>query len=232
VTWTDAETKADVSDEFDTVLIAIGRYPVTADLNLANAGVELDKSLKIIGVEEEQTTASNIYALGDCLHNPKVGAVLELTPVAIQSGVLLARRLYTGATTKMDYGLVPTTVFTPIEYGAIGLSEEEAEEKFTKDGIEVFHSYFQPLEFTVAKRGENECYGKVLVEKATDKIVGMHICGIHAGEIIQGFALAVKLGATKAQLDNLVGIHPTSAEEFTTMAITKSSGDDAQKQGC
>jgi thioredoxin reductase (NADPH) len=97
---------------------------------------------------------------------------------------------------------------------------------------QVFHAYFQPLEFTVAKRGENECYGKVLVEKATDKIVGMHICGIHAGEIIQGFGLALKLGATKAQLDNLVGIHPTSAEEFTTMSITKSSGIDAQKQGC
>jgi thioredoxin reductase (NADPH) len=229
VKWTDPETNAEVSDEFDTVLIAVGRYAVTADLNLANAGIEVDKSHKIIGVEDEQTNVKNVYALGDCLHNPKVGAVLELTPVAIQAGVLLARRLYGGANLKMDYSMVPTTVFTPIEYGSVGMSEEEALEKYGQDGLEVFHAYFQPLEFTVAKRGENECYGKVLVEKATDKIVGMHICGIHAGEIIQGFGLALKLGATKAQLDNLVGIHPTSAEEFTTMSITKSSGIDAQK---
>jgi len=232
VTWTDGATGQEVSDEYDTVLLAVGRDPCTPDLNLPSAGVEVDRSGKIIGVNGEQTTAKNIYAIGDVLHNPKVGAVLELTPVAIKAGILLAKRLYGGSTHEMDYKTVPTTVFTPMEYGAVGLSEEEALAKLGDDGLEVYHTFYKPLEFTVAHRGDNDCYMKVLIDRATDKILGMHVLGVHAGEIIQGFGLVVKMGGTKAQLDDLVGIHPTSAEEFTTLEVTKRSGAAAEKQGC
>lgn len=153
--------------------------------------------------------------------------------MAIQAGKLLAARLYAEGTATMDYSLVPTTVYTPLEYGACGLAEEVAIERFGEANIEVFHSYYKPLEWTVPHRGDNACYAKLVCHIADNmRVVGLHICGPNAGEITQGFALGMKLGATKADFDNTVGIHPTTAEEFCTLATTKRSGESAEKSGC
>jgi len=218
-----------VSDEFDTVLYAIGRDVCTPGLNLGNAGVNVNpRNGKIVTDELDKSSADNIFAIGDIREGGG-----ELTPVAIKAGILLARRLYAGATQRMEYEWVPTTVFTPIEYGAVGTSEEDAIAKLGASNVEVFHSKFKPLEHTIAKRADNECYCKVICDKTDNmRILGLHILGIHAGEITQGYGLALKMGATKQQLDMLVGIHPTSAEEFTTLAVTKSSGESADKAGC
>ena len=150
--------------------------------------------------------------------------------MGVQAGKLLARRLFGGSSAQMDYTNVATTVFSPLEYGCVGLSEEEATEKYGTDGLEVYHSVFKPLEWTVPLRGDNSHFCKIICVKAeNDRVVGMHIVGVNAGEVIQGFTLGVKLGATKADIDNLVGIHPTVAEEFTTLSVTKSSGMDPMK---
>jgi len=128
---------------------------------------------------------------------------------------------------------VPTTVFTPLEYGCIGLSEEDAIKKYGEEDIEVYHTGYQPLEFTVAHRPENDCYAKlVCVRSQNEKVVGFHVLGPNAGEITQGFGIGLKLNATKADFDNLIGIHPTCAEVFTTLGITKRSGADASAAGC
>ena len=113
----------------------------------------------------------------------------------------------------MDYLAVPTTVFTPLEYGAIGLSEEEAIQTFGETNIEVYHANFWPLEWTVPKRSESVCYAKLICDlKNNERVVGLHIAGPNAGEITQGYAVAMKLGATKNDFDMTVGIHPTVSE--------------------
>ena len=138
---------------------------------------------------------------------------------------MLARRLYGGSKAAMDYDLVPTAVFSPLEYGCVGLSEEDAIAQYGEDSIDVYHQQFKPLELTLPGRGDNASYVKVLVNnKDSERILGMHYLGWNAGEVIQGFGIALKLKATKADLDGLVGIHPTSAEIFTTLSITKRSG--------
>jgi len=132
-----------------------------------------------------------------------------------------------------NYDNVPTTVFTPLEYGCCGLSEEAAIEKFGAEAIEVYHTNFWPLEWTVAHRPENDCYMKLVVNKSeNEKVVGFHYLGPNAGEVTQGFAGMIALGATKENFDDLIGIHPTCAEGFTTLNITKSSGQDPGATGC
>lgn len=216
-------------DEFNTVIYAIGRDACTNKIGLDKVGVKLNpKNGKILHDEKEQTNVPNIYAIGDVLDDKP-----ELTPMAIQSGRLLAKRLCGVSETLTDYVNVCTTVFTPLEYGCCGLSEEEAIEKFGEEDLEVYHQNFWPLEWTVAHRPENSCYCKVLCVKSQNmKVVGFHYLGPNAGEVTQGFGIALKMGATKADFDNLVGIHPTTAENFTTMEITKSSGVDASATGC
>lgn len=218
-----------MEEEYNTVLFAIGRDACTNQISIENAGVQLNsKNGKVICDEKEQTNVPNIYAIGDILDGK-----LELTPVAIQAGRLLAKRLFTGETRLTDYVNVPTTVFTPLEYGAVGLSEEDAIAKYGADDIEVYHSYITPLEVTVPKRDENTSYAKlVCVKSLNEKVVGLHILAPNAGEITQGFAIGLKLGATKADFDNLIGIHPTVAEVFTTLNTTKSSGADVLQKGC
>lgn len=216
-------------DEFNTVIYAIGRDACTNKIGLDKVGVKLNpKNGKILHDEKEQTNVPNIYAIGDVLDDKP-----ELTPMAIQSGRLLAKRLCGVSETLTDYVNVCTTVFTPLEYGCCGLSEEEAIEKFGEEDLEVYHQNFWPLEWTVSHRPENSCYCKVLCVKSQNmKVVGFHYLGPNAGEVTQGFGIALKMGATKADFDNLVGIHPTTAENFTTMEITKSSGVDASATGC
>jgi len=218
----------ETSDVYNTVVLAIGRDACTQDMGLDAAGVQLAKSGKMIVDAEERSSVPHVFGIGDVIEGG-----LELTPVAIQAGKLLARRLYADATATMDYNLVPTTVFTPLEYGCIGLSEEDAIKQYGEADIEVWHSNFWPLEFTVAHRPENDCYAKlVCVKSQNEKVVGFHYLGPNAGEVTQGFGMALKMGATKDDFDNLVGIHPTCAETFTTLSISKSSGADASASGC
>eukprot|EP00092_Neocalanus_flemingeri_P022847 GFUD01024773.1.p1 GENE.GFUD01024773.1~~GFUD01024773.1.p1 ORF type:complete len:685 (-),score=192.22 GFUD01024773.1:237-2291(-) len=216
-------------DEFNTVIYAIGRDACTANIGLDKVGVQLNpKNGKILHDTKEQTNVPNIFAIGDVLDDKP-----ELTPVAIQAGKLLARRLCGVSEMVTDYANICTTVFTPLEYGCCGLSEEEAKEKFGEEDVEVYHQSFWPLEWTVAHRPENSCYCKLLCLKSqNEKVVGFHYLGPNAGEVTQGFGIAIKMGATKDDFDNLVGIHPTTAENFTTMEITKSSGVDASASGC
>jgi len=182
--------------EYDTVLFAIGRYAVTAGLDLANAGVEVEKNGKFKVNEQEQTNVPNIYAVGDVLYGR-----LELTPVAIKTGGLLAKRMAGVSTELMDYDSVPTTVFTPLEYGTVGFTEEQAKEKFGAENIASFHTKFKPLEWAVDKlaaEGRRTSYTKVLVNKAdNNRVVGFHVCAPNAGEITQGFAIGFKCGMTK-----------------------------------
>jgi len=222
------EDGVEVTDEFNTVLVATGRTPCTENIGLEDVGVAVNpKSGFVITGDNDATSVDNIYAIGDLADGKP-----ELTPVAIQAGKLLARRLYAGATENCDYTNVPTTVFTPLEYGACGLSEEDAIEKFGDD-VEVYHSNFTPLEATVAHRLDNGCFAKIITNKAENhRVYGIHVMGPSAGEIIQGFSIAIKLGATKAHFDQLIGIHPTMAEVFTTLTVTKSSGADVNVAGC
>jgi len=213
--------------ECDTVLFAIGRKP-DSGINLEAAGVKLAPSGKVVVDQYDRTSAKHIYSIGDINEG-----YLELTPVAIQAGRLLADRLFNGGRQLMDSRNVATTVFTPLEYGVVGYSEEDAIKKFGEKNIEVYHQSFRPLEWNLPKRGENKCFVKLICNKEdSERVVGFHILAPNAGEITQGVAIAIKCGATKAQFDATIGIHPTVAEVFTTLTVTKASGKDAAAGGC
>ncbi|VDL98874.1 unnamed protein product [Schistocephalus solidus] len=183
-------TKRLFVEDFDTVVFAIGRDPCTNSMGLSNVGVKVTGSRYVETDEEERTNVPNIYAVGDI--NARG---LKLTPVAIQAGKNLARRLYAADDVLTEYDNIPTTVFTPLEYGSIGLSEEKAIEKYTAEKIRVYHSHFQPLEWTVPHRDDNVCYAKLICLKSPgEPIVGFHVLGPNAGEITQGYAVAMKMG--------------------------------------
>eukprot|EP00904_Undaria_pinnatifida_P007514 jgi/Undpi1/3893/HiC_scaffold_16.g07261.m1 len=214
--------------EFDTVLAATGRAADVQGLGLENLGVALSRGGKIVCTNEE-TTVPGVFGIGDA-----VEGVPELTPSAIQAGRLLARRLFGGSASAMDYSNVCTTVFTPLEYGCCGLSEEEAIDKLGEDNVEVFHSAFTPLEWQLnSERPQNACYVKAVCD-LTDRqrVVGLHFLGPNAGEVMQGFGLGIRLGMTYEDLRQLVGIHPTVAEEITLLEITRRSGHPIEKSGC
>ncbi|KAG5184506.1 electron donor-dependent reductase [Tribonema minus] len=244
VTLVDSTTGAHVMTEtFDTVMYGTGRTPDTAALNLEAAGVTVLPNGKIPVNGDESTNVPNIYALGDCAmvdvnFMESHWANPELTPVAIMAGQLLAARLYGKGTDKMDYTLIATAVFTPTEYGAVGLSEEDALKMFGPQDVEVYLQEFSSLELQATKDvshkdldEENDmppmCLSKLVCRKSEgERVVGFHFVGPNAGELTQGFALALKLGAKKADFDKLVGIHPTDAEAFCGLEITRSSGID------
>ena len=218
----------DTQDIYDTVLVAIGRSADTGKLGLENVGIVANQKNGKISTTFEQTAAPNIYAIGDVMENCP-----ELTPVAIQAGIALSRRLFGGSTVAMDYRNICTTVFTPIEYGTVGYSEDEALEKFGADHIEVYHKSFMPLEWSISEsRSHHQGFTKVIVDKSNDKVLGIHFLGPSAGEVMQGYGTAVKKGITFSDLEDTVGIHPTSAEEIVTLSVTKSSGKDAVAGGC
>lgn len=222
------EHKKDIVGEYNTVLFAIGREPCTSDIGLDKVGVKLNPKTGKVPTVREQTNIDNIYAIGDILEFRT-----ELTPVAIDSGILLARRLYAGATEAFEYNTIPTTVFTPNEYGCVGLSEEAAIEKYGQDNLEVFHTYFKPYEKGVTEREVTDCFAKMIcVLNDSLRVVGFHYLGPNAGEVTQFAALALKFKAVKEDFNKLVGIHPTSAELFTNMTITKRSGLSPIPQGC
>ncbi|NXL97225.1 TRXR2 reductase, partial [Tyrannus savana] len=229
VTWKNADLGTEETDSFDTVMWAVGRAPDSKTLNLETVGVKTNSETgKIIVDASEATSVPHIYAIGDITEGRP-----ELTPTAIAAGKLLAQRLCGHSSELMDYDSVPTTVFTPLEYGCVGLSEEAAVQRHGADNVEVFHAYYKPLEFTVAERDATQCYMKmVCLREREQRILGLHFIGPNAGEVIQGFALGIKCGATYPQLMKTVGIHPTCAEEVTKLHITKRSGLDATVTGC
>lgn len=227
VEYENVNDKTKHQEEYDTCLLAIGRSPDVSLLNLEQIGVKLSRSGKIIVGENEQSSVENIYAIGDCAENRP-----ELTPPAIMAGRLLSRRLFAKSNQLMDYLNIATTVFTPLEYGACGYSEEDALQKFGKENIKVYHSEFSPLEWNLDMDRHDTCYVKVIVNTADmNRVIGFHILSPNAGEITQGIGVAIKCGLTKEQLDNTVGIHPTVAEEYTTLDVTTETGS-GKKEGC
>lgn len=219
----------DTTDTFNTVLVAIGRTADTKNLGLENVGVKFNEKNGKIITKNEQSSCPNIYAVGDVMEGCP-----ELTPVAIQAGTSLAKRLFGGSKEAMDYRNICTTVFTPIEYGTVGYSEEEAKEAFGENNIEVYHKSFKPLEWELSEsRSCSSAFTKVIVDKNNnDKVLGIHFLGPSAGEVMQGYGTAMKKGITMKDLHETVGIHPTSAEEIVTLSVTKSSGKDAAAGGC
>lgn len=187
VLWVDSKGEMH-KDKYDTVLFAIGRTALTKDLKLENAGVKIVPDNSKIDASNEQTNVPHIYAVGDVLHKKP-----ELTPVAIHAGKLLARRLFGGSSTLMDYTNVATTVFSPLEYGCVGLGEEQAIAVHGDDNVEIYHAFYKPTEFFVPQKNNKHCYLKVIaLRNQEERIIGMHFIGPNAGEVIQGFAAAIK----------------------------------------
>jgi pyruvate/2-oxoglutarate dehydrogenase complex dihydrolipoamide dehydrogenase (E3) component len=210
----------------DTVLFATGRSPQTKGLGLEECGVKLSAAGKIEVDACDRTSVPHIYAIGDVA----TGAP-ELTPVAVKAGQLLAERLYNKGTEIMSQQYIPTTVFTPLEYSSIGMTESMATQLY-KDDVEVYHGHLSPLEWSLAYLDPNTCYAKMVVRKSTDVVVGFHLLAPNAGEIAQMAAVAMNCGARKLDFDRTIGIHPTTAEGLTTLTVTKSSGESPAKKGC
>ncbi|XP_026463463.1 thioredoxin reductase 1, mitochondrial-like isoform X1 [Ctenocephalides felis] len=228
VTWLNTSDNTTHSDVFDTILFAIGRKALTKDLKLDNAGVLLEENSDKVSTVNEQTNVPNIYAVGDVLYKKP-----ELTPSAIHAGRLLARRMFGNSTQIMDYENIATTVFTPLEYACVGLSEEDATKMYGADKLEIYHAYYKPTEFFIPQRSIKHCYLKaVALRDGPQKVLGLHFIGPNAGEVIQGFAAAMKCNLTMEALLNTVGIHPTIAEEFTRLNVTKRSGKDPNPASC
>jgi glutathione reductase (NADPH) len=189
-------------------LAALGRKPNTDDLGLENVDVKTHNGAILVD-ENNRTNVENIYAVGDCTDN------IQLTPVAIGEGRAFADTMYGNKPRKMSYADIPTAIFTTPEAATVGLTEEEAREMHG-DAIKIYRSSFRPMYYTLPNKQEKTLM-KLVVCTDTDRVVGAHMVGDHAAEIIQGVAIAVKMGATKADFDATVGIHPSSAEEFVTM---------------
>ncbi len=194
--------------ETDCVMYATGRRANTEGLGLEAAGVELYDNGSIIVDELNRTTQSHIYAVGDVTDR------IQLTPVAIQEGHALADMLFNQDTRTTDYTNVPSAVFSTPPIATVGLTEEQARAEFGE--VDIYDSNFKPLVHTLTGRDERSVM-KLIVEPKSDKVIGCHMMGIDAPEIIQGVAIAMKCGATKAQFDATTGIHPSSAEEFVAM---------------
>ena len=202
--------------ETDVVLYATGRKPAVEDIGLENVNVECRENGAIIVDDEFRTTEPNIFALGDVIDR------IQLTPVAIKEAMVFAQSQYLKQPTRMDYDDIATAVFCQPNIGTVGLTEAEAREKY--DEIEIYRSKFRPMKHTLSGSDEKNLM-KIIVDKSTDKIIGVHMVGSEAGEIIQGVAIAIKAGATKEIFDSTVGIHPTTAEEFVTMREPVQSQD-------
>jgi glutathione reductase (NADPH) len=194
--------------EADTVLYATGRKANLDGLGLKHVQVELNESGNIVVDDEYRTSQPNIFALGD------VTGGMELTPVALAEGMAFARRQFGGLEYAVDYNFIPTAVFCQPNIGTVGYTEEQARVKFGE--ISLFKSSFKPMKHTISGRDE-QTFMKLIVDKASDRVVGVHMMGPDAGEIMQGIAIALRAGATKAMFDTTIGIHPTAAEEFVTM---------------
>ena len=192
----------------EQVFYATGREPNTRSLGLEKAGVRMRENGAVVVDDYLKTSVDNIYSIGDCTDR------LMLTPVAIAEGRAVAETLFNNNPMKPNYMNVPSTVFSTPNVGTVGLTEAEARARYKN--IDVYKTSFRPLKHTLTGRDERTMM-KIVVDHETDKVLGCHMVGPDAGEIIQGLAVAMNCGATKAQFDSTIGIHPTAAEEFVTM---------------
>lgn len=197
------------TEEFGLILYATGRVPNVASLSLEKAGVETGKNGAVIVDKNFTTSAQSVFALGDVTDR------VQLTPVAIKEAMALIAYWFEGKEVTFDYDNIPTAVFSQPAIGTVGLTEQEAE----KRGMDfrVYQTDFRPMKHTLSG-GTSRSLMKLLVNNADDKVIGAHMVGDYAGEIIQGLGIAIKAGATKADFDDTVGVHPTSAEEFVTFS--------------
>lgn len=222
---------------FDEVIYAAGRVPVTSSLNLEAAGVQTDEHGFIRTDEWQQTTSPNVFAVGDAC------GTVALTPVAIAAGRRLADRLFGGIPdAKISYENVPTVVFSHPPIGTIGLTEKQARDKFGDEHVKVYTSRFVNMYYGIINEPVDDAAAgggaaafkpkpmtamKLVCAGKDEKVVGLHVIGMGADEMLQGFGVAVKMGATKADFDNCVAIHPTAAEELVTLAPWGLSGRSA-----
>jgi glutathione reductase (NADPH) len=194
--------------EANQILFATGRGSKTPDLGLEKAGLKLKDNGAVIVDEFSKSTVDSVYAIGDCTDR------MMLTPVAIAEGMALANTLFNNKPTKPSYLNVPTAVFSTPNCGTVGLTEREARQRGFH--VDIYRTLFRPLKHTLTGRDERTMM-KLVVDQASDKVLGCHMVGADAGELIQGMAVALNCGATKEQFDQTIGIHPTAAEEFVTM---------------
>lgn len=194
--------------EADQILYATGRHPKTSGLGLEACGVALREDGAVVIDEYSRTTVPHIFAVGDCTNR------LNLTPMALAEGQAVAETLFHDNPTVADHSNVPTAVFSQPNIGTVGLTEAEARARF--GAVDIYRSKFRALKHTLSGSDELTMM-KLIVDPSSDRVVGCHMVGPDAGEIIQGFAVAMKCGATKRQFDSTIGIHPTAAEEFVTM---------------
>ena len=206
------ELEGDGPIETEMVMYATGRRAVTGDLGLEEAGVVLNRYGTIVVDGQFRTSVPSILALGDAVGR------MELTPVATAEGMAVARMLFGGQTGTVDYRDVPSAVFSQPPVSCVGFTEAQARE-IHGDDLDIYISEFRPLRHTLSGNGERTLM-KLVAVRSTGRVVGMHMVGPEAGEIMQGFAVALKAGATKDIFDSTIGIHPTSAEEFVTMRET------------
>jgi len=202
-------TKNGLAVKTDLVMYATGRMPNSRGIGLDALGVVMDEVGAIEVNDDYQTNVPSIYALGDVTNR------VNLTPVATAEGMALVNKLYTSKAGKVDYDNIPTAVFSQPNIGTVGLAEHDARSRYPND-IDVYKSEFKQMKNTLSGSSEKTMM-KMIVVRSTDKVVGMHMVGQDAGEIIQGMAVAMRAGATKAIFDSTIGIHPTAAEEFVTM---------------
>ncbi|HMR75109.1 MAG TPA: glutathione-disulfide reductase [Polyangiaceae bacterium] len=196
---------------FDGLLWAIGRSPATPGLGLGSAGVELDAEGYVVVDDFQNTNVERVYAVGD------VTGRAQLTPVAIAAGRHLADRLFDGKTdSRLDYDCIPSVVFSHPPIGTVGLTEDEAHELYGMDGVKVYTASFTNM-FHALTEHKPRTAMKLVTLGPQEKVIGVHVIGLGADEMIQGFAVAVRMGATKADFDRTVAIHPTAAEELVTM---------------
>ena len=206
------ELVADLEDgtqmRTDVILYATGRSPNSANIGLEAAGVELSKGGAVVVDEGFKTSVPSIYAIGDVIDR------VQLTPVALEEGMVVANELFNEKAGAVDYTNIPTAVFSQPSIGTVGLTEAQARDKYGK--VDIYMSDFKALKHTLTGRDERTLM-KMIVHPETDAVLGVHMVGPEAGEIVQGIGIALKAGATKATFDATIGIHPTSAEEFVTM---------------
>ncbi len=201
--------------EVDQILFATGRAPNTETLGLAEVGVRQAANGAICVDDDDRTNIPSIYALGDVTDR------IQLTPVATGAGHAFADRLFGGNARRISYENIPTAVFSNPPMAQVGLTEPTARARFCDD-IDIFESTFKSMRFALADRDEKTMM-KLVVQRSTDRVLGVHMVGQDAPEIVQGFAVAVNMGATKADFDATIGIHPTAAEEFVTLRTKRAS---------
>jgi glutathione reductase (NADPH) len=189
-------------------MFAIGRSPNTAGLGLEAAGVKLDGERAVIVDGASQSSVPSIYAVGDVTNR------VNLTPVAIREGHAFADTLFGNKPWRVDYTTIPTAVFATPEIGTVGFSEHEARTQFGR--VDIFKGSFRPMKAIIAGRDERTTM-KLVVEEASDRVVGVHVIGPDAAEIVQMAAIAVRMGAKKADFDQTMALHPSAAEELVTL---------------